>query len=76
MIKAIIVVFWAVVILNNFVPLLPTWQDTLNLAGMIVLAAHIIEYFAFQKEIATNGDEKGKAALMTLIFGMAYIKGM
>lgn len=73
--KAIVLALWALVIVN-LVTVLPTAMVMpLKIFGVLLVVAHIAEYFIFSEQIKAKGDSRMKSMLMTLVFGVVYIKG-
>lgn len=72
MIKAIILVVWGLIIANLFIPFPATLALAFKILGVLLVVAHVAEYFLFKDKVAAQGDSPAKAFLMTLVFGIAY----
>lgn len=72
MIKVIILAVWALVIANLFISLPATLALALKILGVLLLVAHIVEFFIFKEKVEAQGDSPLKSFLMTLVFGIAY----
>ena len=75
MAKAIVAILWLIIIANLVVPFAGEYSVYLKWLGVVLLVAHLIEYFVFSAKIKALGDSTAKAFLMTMIFGVAYING-
>ena len=72
MLKPIVIALWLVIIYNIFMPLAGTLGQILMWLGVILLVAHLIEFFVFRDKIKAKGDNAGTSFLMTLVFGFVY----
>lgn len=75
MIKLIILGFWIVVAAALVVPLPGDVNQTLIMTGGLILAIHLVEYFLYKKRIDDKGDGFSKSFFMTMVYGLAYIRG-
>ena len=73
MLKLGVLATWAVVIWNLFMPLPGVWQTVSHWVGLLMLVAHVVEYFVLAKKVQAKGDGALKSFLMTLVFGLTYI---
>lgn len=74
MMKTILAALWLLILANFLVPFTGEYLPWLNRLGIVLLVAHTIEYFVFAKQIKAKGDGTAKSLLMTLLFGLAYIR--
>lgn len=70
--KAIMLVVWAIVVLSFFVDF--AYSDLLGKVGIALAVIHVVEFFIYKKNIDAKGDGLGKSFLMTLVFGVIYIR--
>ncbi|MEO0368063.1 MAG: DUF1145 domain-containing protein [Pseudomonadota bacterium] len=75
LVKAILSVLWVLIILNLFVVLPASLSWFLNGLAIFLIVAHCIEYVVFKEKIDAKGDSLFKSLVMTLAYGLAYIKG-
>lgn len=47
---------------------------SINIAGMLLFIAHLVEFLVFKKVIMKQGDTAPKAFLMTMLFGVLYFR--
>jgi len=70
--KIAIVIFWFIFV-AACLSLIPEpvglW---INIIGMLLLIAHLIEFIVFNKKVLAKGDTPQKAFLMTMLFGVFY----
>ena len=76
MVKGILIIVWAVIIANLFIALPDSMVFPLKALGVILVIAHIAEFFIFRKDIKAKGDGALKSFVMTFLFGAAYIKNL
>lgn len=74
MLKIAVLALWAPIVANFFFTFPEGVATSLKFLGVAFLAAHIAEYFLFSKEIKAKGDSTAKSMLMTLVFGIVYVK--
>ena len=53
-------------------PFAGTLGQGLMWLGLILLAAHLAEFFIFREKIKAKGDNAGMSFLMTMVFGFVY----
>lgn len=76
MIKIILLIVWALIVANLFVALPGILVTPLKILGVLLVVAHIAEYFIFKKAIDAKRDGLVKSFLMTFVFGAVYIKNL
>lgn len=74
MIKIIICAIWLLIVANLFLPFAGEYHGWLNWLGVILIVAHLIEYLVFAEQIKAKGDGTVQSFVMTMLFGVAYIK--
>jgi len=74
MARIILLGFWAIVIASLFIPMPGALNDILPKVGGLLLVFHVVEFFIFRQAIAAKGHDTAKSFLMTLVYGIAYIK--
>lgn len=73
--KHIIVLgLWALMVANLLFSLPAAMVMPLKIFGVLLILAHIAEYFIFSTQIKAKGDSTLKSVLMTLVFGIVYVK--
>lgn len=72
MIKIIPIALWAIVI-ASFVMVFP-YHQWLRIFGVVLLVSHLAEYFIYSAAISKKNDGKFKSLLMTVVFGVVYVK--
>lgn len=76
MMKIILIAVWALIIASLVISFPAPFGGLLPKLGMVLVAAHIIEYFVFNKKITAKKDGTLKSFLMTMVFGVVYIKNL
>lgn len=76
MLKPILLVTWALIILNLLVALPEPLVWPLHALGTFLVVAHVVEFIIFYKAISAKGDGFAKSFVQTFLFGMVYIKGL
>ena len=76
MLKPILLIVWALVVLNLLVSLPTAIVWPLHAIGVFLVVAHIAEFLIFYKRIKAKGDGFVKSFINTLLFGMVYIKNL
>jgi len=72
--KIVLTAFW-LTILASFLNLIPApWGHWLKVIGAVLIVAHIIEFLVFHKAIKAKGHSVAKSVVMTLFFGILYVK--
>ncbi len=72
--KAATVVFWLLA-LASYIMQWPGLLSYLPLAGVIVLAAHVLETAFFWFSLKKNSENPGKDAALIMVFGIFHLKG-
>lgn len=72
--KLIILVVWLLIIISLFNILPQTMKITLQYLGVLLLLAHLAEYFMFKKTIRKKPESAFSAFILTMIFGVFYWK--
>ncbi|MFT5137600.1 MAG: hypothetical protein ACI8XV_002640 [Arenicella sp.] len=72
MIKIIPIALWAIVI-ASFLTVFP-YHQWLRIFGVVLLVTHLAEYFIYSNRINKKGDSRFKSLLMTIVFGVVYVK--
>ena len=73
--KFLTLLFWVVVVINLFEPLINPFHLLVNLAGSLLLLTHVMELLLF------NGSVKNRAhpwrdRLLILLLGMLHVQGL
>ena len=76
MLKIILIAVWALIIASLVIAFPAPFGEILPKLGMFLVVAHVIEYFVFNKKIKEKNDGMTKSFLMTLVFGLIYIKNL
>ena len=71
-IRSFLISLWILVFLNQFFEFTNFWKVLFNILGLVILIAHLIEYFVIKSEI-TDMSQRGRYHFfMIIIFGAAY----
>ncbi|MEM7358305.1 MAG: DUF1145 domain-containing protein [Pseudomonadota bacterium] len=70
--KIILLIVWAIVAVSFFVDF--AYSDILSKFGIALAVIHVVEFFIYRKNIEAKGDGLAKSFLMTLVFGVVYIR--
>lgn len=71
--KALVIAIWLLVITNLLLPT-PGWLDqTLKVAGIFLLVAHVLECLMFSRKIRANHRPAMKGYMMVLVFGVIHL---
>jgi uncharacterized protein YhhL (DUF1145 family) len=76
MIRIILLLVWALIVVNLLVALPAILVAPLKILGVLLVVAHIAEFFIFKKDITEKNDGPFKSFFMTLVFGAVYIKNL
>lgn len=72
MIKSIPIALWAIIIASYL--LVFPYHQWLRLFGVVLFVAHLAEYFIYSDTINKKGDSSLKSFVMTMVFGVIYVK--
>ena len=73
-VKIILIAIWALILASLVIAFPAPFGEILPKLGMLLIVAHIVEYIVFYKNILAKKDGTFKAIILTLIFGLIYIK--
>lgn len=75
--KLITAVVWVAIVVNVFQPFSPPAYMALNVVGVFLLVAHIIECVVYRQKVAQHhSDNKLWGYLMILLFGVIHINSL
>ena len=72
MVKSIPIALWAIII-TSYLVVFP-YHQWLRIFGVVLLVSHLAEYFIYSDTINKKGDGRLKSLLMTMVFGVIYVK--
>ena len=72
--KLILLLVWLLIIISLFNVIPHTMRTTLQYLGVLLLLAHLAEYFMFKKTISKKPESPFSAFILTMIFGLFYWK--
>ena len=76
MAKSIVLLIWVAVISNLLFVYPPVLSTILLGLGVLLLIGHLVEYFMERSRINAKGHSAAKSFLMTMVFGVVYIKDL
>ena len=72
LIRSFLIGLWILVFLNQVFEFTNFWKLLFNVLGLVILIAHLIEYFVIKSKI-TDVSQRGRYHFfMIIIFGTAY----
>ena len=72
LIRSFLIGLWLLVFLNQVFEFTNFWKLLFNVLGLVILIAHLIEYFVIKSKI-TDVSQRGRYHFfMIIIFGAAY----
>ena len=73
--RVILTFIWLAIVINLLVPFPGDLAESLYRLGIILTVVHIIEFLALRgKCLADSKDSIVKQLLMTILYGIAYLK--
>lgn len=73
--KVLMLVFWWVVLVNVFMPMVWPFRAWVNLAGLAMLALHVLELFAFNRRLRDR-SHKLIDRVQILLLGIFHIQSI
>lgn len=72
--KTVVTLFWLAVLANQIVVFPFSVSLFLKVTAIIIILCHLVEYWLYRKIIIQKPQGRAMAFLLTLLYGVIYIK--